>query len=211
MASRDNFEECADCGRFVHLDDVDAGNGGYYQPGYLCELCAVDYLDKKRRDFDNRERYREQKHTMLADPTSTIRRQSFLGLFEYDYDPKKTPSAACGVIFLLIVLVVACATCGKGESDPSNGNSDSYYPATSDVIYFAKEFVKNGLKAPSTAVFPSSDGEYSVSTLAENTFTVVGYVDAENSFGAKLRSKFVVKLRYSPSEEKWHLIDRYVE
>lgn len=61
-----------------------------------------------------------------------------------------------------------------------------------DVIYLCREMVKAQLKAPATAEFPGifdSDGR---PTSLDGCKTVYrSYVDAQNAFGAKLRSQFL--------------------
>jgi hypothetical protein len=63
----------------------------------------------------------------------------------------------------------------------------------------AQEAVRAALKAPSSAEFPScgwSMSEYEIRGNDDRSqFSVTGYVDAQNSFGAKLRNKFVVLLK----------------
>lgn len=68
-----------------------------------------------------------------------------------------------------------------------------------DAWVLAKYSVEQKLKSPSSAKFPSK----SKATILENEdgCTVVSYVDAENSFGAKVRSKFVVDLTKKPNGE----------
>lgn len=66
-------------------------------------------------------------------------------------------------------------------------------------IYYAKEFVLQGLKAPSTAEFPGTVleiGEWKVSRN-KNVVTVRSYVDSQNSFGAMIRSNFAVQMNYT--------------
>jgi hypothetical protein len=63
----------------------------------------------------------------------------------------------------------------------------------------AQEAVKARLKAPSTAVFPGCGfwgmTEYDVRSNEDRTkVSVQGYVDAQNSFGAQIRNRFIVKL-----------------
>lgn len=60
-----------------------------------------------------------------------------------------------------------------------------------DYISFAKKGVKQLLKAPSTAKFCKND-EYRFNK-ENGIVTVFGYVDAQNSFGAMIRSNFVLK------------------
>lgn len=63
-----------------------------------------------------------------------------------------------------------------------------------DMIYYydmAKEIVKTCLKSPSTAYFPSrSEIAYQ---KKGNLVAIQGYVDAVNSFNAKVRSDFLVQ------------------
>lgn len=54
--------------------------------------------------------------------------------------------------------------------------------------YLCQEKVKEVLKSPSTAKFPNYTEWGFKQEL--NTFTVQGYVDAENGFGAEIRSQF---------------------
>lgn len=81
----------------------------------------------------------------------------------------------------------------------SNSNEDGYGHDRYDAIVIAEKIVKSELKAPSTAEF-CSNSEYTVSCVG-NTWTVKGYVDAQNSLGATLRNNFTVKFTFSSSNE----------
>ena len=59
--------------------------------------------------------------------------------------------------------------------------------------YYAQEIVEQNLKAPSTAEFPWYD-EMTAKNSYGDVWTVTGYVDAENSFGAMIRQNFWVEL-----------------
>lgn len=59
-------------------------------------------------------------------------------------------------------------------------------PSGERAIEECKNLVKNRLKAPATASFTN----ISVEDLDEKTSNIDGDVDAENSFGAKIRSSF---------------------
>lgn len=61
-----------------------------------------------------------------------------------------------------------------------------------DVWGYSKKVVKDNLKAPSTAEFPNYNESFI--QIVNNQIVVSSYVDAENSFGAKLRSNFIVTL-----------------
>jgi hypothetical protein len=68
----------------------------------------------------------------------------------------------------------------------------------------AKQFVVQRLKAPSTADFGSVFGDYQdpeacATYLGDAKYRCVGWVDAQNSFGAKLRNPFTVEVEYTGS------------
>ena len=82
----------------------------------------------------------------------------------------------------------------------SSTSTDGYGHDKFDAMVVAKNIVKNKLKSPSTASFCStSDATISCSG---NTWTVKGWVDAQNSFGATVRNNFTVKFTFS-SDEKY--------
>ena len=62
-----------------------------------------------------------------------------------------------------------------------------------DAWVCAQNIVQNSLKSPSTAEFCSVT-EATVYANGGNDYTVVGYVDAQNGFGAVVRESFIVTL-----------------
>lgn len=68
-----------------------------------------------------------------------------------------------------------------------------------------QDFVRDRLKAPSSADFPRIN-EAVVELQANCQFSIISYVEAINSFGAKLRTPYVLTLKYLPVEDKWQLI-----
>lgn len=79
----------------------------------------------------------------------------------------------------------------------------------STYIYLAEEIVKSALKSPSTAKFPNSFFESDEWKVSRNhdVITVVSWVDAQNSFGAMIRSTFAVQYSYSTNELLYLLLD----
>jgi hypothetical protein len=72
---------------------------------------------------------------------------------------------------------------------------------------YAKELVKQSLKAPRTAKFPSIfNGGTKVSYRGDCKYAIRSYVDAENSFGAMLRTHWYVELKHLPGD-RWVLVD----
>ena len=73
--------------------------------------------------------------------------------------------------------------------------------AKRDAFRISQQFVTKRFKAPATAEFPGSDhAAVAVVHQGEGLFLVKGYVDAENAFGAKLRSSFLCELTESGGE-----------
>lgn len=66
----------------------------------------------------------------------------------------------------------------------------------------AKEFVTRELRAPATASFPWYDKAF-VSKAGSCSYDVMGYVDAQNGFGANIRSTFTVTVTYDRSTTLW--------
>lgn len=111
-----------------------------------------------------------------------------------------------GPIWLLLVIVgfllfVAFSglSSGSGAYRSSSGTRQKSYSEAdykSACYSLAEEQVKKHLKAPSTASFCRMS-EASFSKDEENTYVMTGWVDAENSFGAKLRSNWGIKVKVS--------------
>jgi len=69
----------------------------------------------------------------------------------------------------------------------------------------AQSFVERRLKAPSTAVFPSqNDPGVTIITVNDTTFLISAYVDAQNTFGAMLRTTFYCMVVYV-GNDVWQL------
>jgi hypothetical protein len=76
----------------------------------------------------------------------------------------------------------------------------------------AEGFVRNSLKSPSSADFggfltdvqhPSQQAHYQ----GDGEYVVTGWVDGTNTFGAKLRADFRVRVKYRPGDESWSLLE----
>jgi hypothetical protein len=66
-----------------------------------------------------------------------------------------------------------------------------------DAYYYAKEFVKDRLVSPYTAVFPQRS-ECPVCTVIKKSgklYRVMGYVDAQNRYGAMVRMSYLCDIR----------------
>jgi len=118
---------------------------------------------------------------------------------------RSTIVAAC----LVVAAVAAMLTegCGPGPT-PAAQREQTLHENKIEMWVAAQGFVKRSLRAPSTASFGSVFGEYQdpdscVTDLGGRRYRVRGWVDAENAFGAKVRSDFVCVVK--DEGETWRL------
>lgn len=80
---------------------------------------------------------------------------------------------------------------------------------TTLAFVMSQEFVKRNLKAPSTAEFPwITDDQVAIATKPDCGFRVLGWVDAQNGFGAQIRSKYRVDMKLLDDKAgTWQLTD----
>lgn len=84
-------------------------------------------------------------------------------------------------------------------------NSLTYYTVTNDktlgeVWAMAQSFIKDQLKSPKSADFPTYGDSNVNITNSGDYYKVTGYVDAENGFGAEIRSTFSLVMKKSGSK-----------
>lgn len=97
-------------------------------------------------------------------------------------------------ILLCGVLTLGLIGCGSSKEDEEKKKEDDL---KLNLRVVAQQIVEGKLKSPKSADFPWSAEEYKIEE-AESTregfkkYTVTSYVDAQNSFGAEIRSDFVV-------------------
>lgn len=110
-------------------------------------------------------------------------------------------SIILGVIFLILGYI---AWPNENKSDRGPKKED-ISKLDVDAYVMSEEFIKKQLKAPATADFPGgSDGR--VKYLGDSIFYIDSYVDAQNSFGANLRSNYSGKVKYMGSDQ-WTNVD----
>lgn len=85
----------------------------------------------------------------------------------------------------------------SGKTSTSN-NKDSYGHTKGDAFAIAEKAVKDKLKSPSTAKFCSVT-EATIG-CSGNTWVVRGWVDAQNGFGATVRTQFAVTFTFASKD-----------
>lgn len=107
----------------------------------------------------------------------------------------KSTSIIIGGILLWLFLFYSACSWVSDKNAPKTDFDEVAYQQKRDAPLNAREFVKRNLKAPSTAKFPPTSTA-DVSKTTEGTYIISSYVDSQNGFGAMLRKKWVVELKY---------------
>lgn len=105
----------------------------------------------------------------------------------------------------------------SGNDDTSTLTQNYIADKTPSAYIQSQNFIKQSLKAPSTAKFPLLD--YVALHIGNNTFTVLSHVDSQNGFGAMIRSYWTVRLKYLGGEDyaqlrdisNWQLIEMIID
>jgi hypothetical protein len=115
-------------------------------------------------------------------------------------EPAKKGTSLSVIILVIIlgigVICFALQFVGRSDKDVDRGPDDI------GAYVVCQDFVEDSLKAPSTAKFASMSD--STITSTGWVYTVSSYVDAENSFGAMIRTDFLCKVSYK-GDDNWHL------
>lgn len=103
-----------------------------------------------------------------------------------------------GCLTVLVIFVVA------GLWAALSGNSEPKGPDGLDAYVMSQIFVEKQLKSPSTAKFPTFEDSM-VIPLGDNRFKISSYVDAQNSFGAMVRTPYTCIVKHTGEGDKWRL------
>jgi DNA-directed RNA polymerase subunit RPC12/RpoP len=100
-----------------------------------------------------------------------------------------------GLIIFLGFYLKSCVFTSSDLGGSSSLSSVSSYPDDKySLAVCAKDFIRDRLKAPSTAKFPDQDA-FEIHNINPHVWKVFSYVDSQNSFGALLRTKYSVELQ----------------
>lgn len=99
-----------------------------------------------------------------------------------------------GGLLAVVCLIAGMAYCSQEMSGPSG---PSAFVACTD-------FIRQRLKAPKTAEFPSVT-EATTMGVGSDKYHVVSYVDAQNSFGAMIRQSTDCTVQWLPTGQ-WKLV-----
>ncbi len=93
------------------------------------------------------------------------------------------------ILKIILFVLIFCSTIFVSSCVGDGGDGGDKI----DAWVCAQDVVENKLKSPSTAKFCSYNSD-NVKDLGNGKYEVVGYVDAQNGFGATVRKYFIVTL-----------------
>ena len=126
--------------------------------------------------------------------------------------PQKKAKSSCLLAFTVIAIICGCVIAIGVISSGNGGSGVSEGASTSKAYIMCKDFVKIKLVAPSTAKWPFFQ-EITVQKFKNlpDAYRVIGYVDAQNGFGAFIRSHYTCDISYKTGEwtdiRNWELIN----
>lgn len=128
--------------------------------------------------------------------------------------PKSCPYCAAKVMgrglgpvagWALTITIIALFVFAVTYLDPGHDQAEPpALPHSAVAAYtMCKSFVRDRLKAPRTAKFPWSASE-ATTDLGGGRYQVVSYVDAQNAFGAMLRTNYSCTVQWAGGD-RWQL------
>ena len=140
-------------------------------------------------------------HCGVADPAGVAAAKK-------EQDVKKKRSGCLGYValfFVLLVIGTIISALPGGEDSPDAAPDPVVEHSQVEAYGICRQFVRDRLKAPRTAKFPSGGSE-GATHMGDGKYVVRSYVDAENSFGAMLRNHFVCTVQWTGGDS-WRLED----
>lgn len=107
----------------------------------------------------------------------------------------------------LIAIAIALFYVVRGTFFPDSVPVATRSPDASDACFISQKFVRQSLKAPASASFPTWRAPDCRARKAAGAWTVTSFVDAQNSFGATVRTDYVAQMTYDSDADKWKLLD----
>lgn len=108
---------------------------------------------------------------------------------------KKSPSFAKMLLWLAVLVVGLPAACTGALMLSSDGE---WEPTEREAQAVCQDWVEDQLKSPTSAKFSGV-----ATTAAGGQYEITGQVDAENGFGATVRTPWTCSVRYDTTSEEW--------
>lgn len=107
------------------------------------------------------------------------------------------------VITAIVFVALLISSTERGTNNKGNAVSTNEHPKDTDLGSWAytqaKEHVREQLKCPSAAKFPFFASN--LSQFKGQIYLMTSYVDSDNSFGATVRTHFIIKLQFAGGDK----------
>ncbi|OJV56503.1 MAG: hypothetical protein BGO31_15585 [Bacteroidetes bacterium 43-16] len=183
---------------------------------FLCNTCydKVGVRDKRIQESLRSFNTESLKLALMAVGPGKTNKQSVSKTINNSGKPKNSVAMGCGILIVVAVIGILIAVFSDSNEAKIDNTPTDYYSDKSKMKLAAfviiKMKVEERLKAPGSAKFQTISYEDAVTVTADSMFTVNSYVDAQNSFGALLRSGFVGKAKYlggdPDSTQNWSIM-----
>lgn len=107
----------------------------------------------------------------------------------------KKKSSGCGCLMALVIVLSIFLTWISPSHDREKEQEHQDVLA---AFVYSQQYVKEKLKSPSTAQF-AGIGESHIQKIDQETYKITSFVDAQNSFGATLRTNYVIIMKKNGS------------
>ena len=119
---------------------------------------------------------------------------------------KNKPLIGCGTLSVIGFLVFFIFTLMNSKSTNTDNSTNWKTEDNTTMAYIMmQDFVEKTLKSPSTAKFPSSYDGPKIFKLKKHQYQIESWVDAQNSFGAMIRTKFTC-IVMQVDKDHWRLV-----
>lgn len=178
-------------GIFLVLTGVGVCIFGYVQMGF-----TDDELKKRLKNAkDLRSKYNYPAlHSLTPSKEKIKELENEIKEIETEIESKNKSRRMRGIAIIAVGLAVGLfgyfTYSGTASKSVSSGK-DSFGNTANYASQIAQTIVEDELKAPSTAKFSGIK-----TSLKDDTWTVSGNVDAQNSFGATIRNSFIVVFKF---------------
>ncbi|MDA3781036.1 MAG: hypothetical protein PF487_12565 [Bacteroidales bacterium] len=124
------------------------------------------------------------------------------GFANNDIEPKSNIKLIAGLITAAIFIGLFFGVKSMFTSDSDGNNvTNSYNDSRTNkqlAYNYAMDFVKERLKSPSSAEFPSLfDRQKHITELSSTVYVINSWVESQNSFGAMIKTKFSCRIKIS--------------
>lgn len=157
--------------------------------------------EEKQRIYEE-EKVRHEAQQKLKEEEYQLKKEEENKLKKEEED-KNLKSGCLGLVIIVALIVFFVSCCGGNEKSSSDKPKE---PGKLDAYVMSQLFVEDKLKSPSTANFPVYSEEM-VTDGGSGAFLISAYVDSQNGFGAKVRTRYSCLLQYDKEKDDWILKD----